>query len=183
MLHYIRCGSIHGSCFKGVDMQAIEKMLRENESVLVTADISKTFYNGIASLYGLGLLLLFIGYEYEIGVIGAVLIIRTFYVHLQEVKEKAHYHCVLTQERLIIQKGYKKREIYPIPLDEIRTIYIKPISGPLQRYLDVGTLEVITVSGGRYVINNIKHPYVYHKAIIGDIVDATRYKETRLKRR
>ena len=156
-------------------MQAIEKILHDNESILVAADISKTFYNGIASLYGLGALLLFIGYEYEIGVIGAVLIVRTFFVHLQEIKEKAHYHCVLTQERLIIHKGHKKREIYPIPLDEIRTIYIKPVSERFKELLDVGTLEVITTSGGRYVINNIKHPYVYHRAIIGDIVDATRY--------
>jgi len=156
-------------------VQAIEKILHDNESILVAADISKTFYNGIASLYGLGALLLFIGYEYEIGVIGAVLIVRTFFVHLQEIKEKAHYHCVLTQERLIIHKGHKKREIYPIPLDEIRTIYIKPVSERFKELLDVGTLEVITTSGGRYVINNIKHPYVYHRAIIGDIVDATRY--------
>ena len=158
-------------------MQAIEKILRENESILVAADISKTFYNGIISLYALGLLLLFIGYEYEIGVIGVVLILRTFYVHMHEVKEKEHYHCLLTQERLIIHKGYKKREIYPIPLDEIRTIYVKPISERFKDLLDVGTLEVITTYGGRYVINNIKHPYVYHRAIIGDIVDATRYAE------
>jgi hypothetical protein len=164
-------------------VQAIEKILHDNESILVAADISKTFYTGIASLYGLGALLLFIGYEYEIGVIGAVLIVRTFFVHLQEIKEKAHYHCVLTQERLIIHKGHKKREIYPIPLDEIRTIYIKPVSERFKELLDVGTLEVITTSGGRYVINNIKHPYVYHRAIIGDIIDATGYKETRLKRR
>ena len=158
-------------------MQMIEKILHENESILVAADISKTFYNGIASLYALGLLLLFIGYEYEIGVIGVVLIIRTMYVHFHEIKEKEHYHCLLTQKRLIIHKGHKKREIYPIPLDEIRTIYIKPINERFKDLLDVGTLEVITTSGGRYVINNIKHPYVYHRAIIGDIVDATRYED------
>jgi len=158
-------------------VKAIEKILHKDESILVAADISKTFYSGIISLYGLGALLLFIGYEYEIGVIGVVLILRTFYVHMHEIKEKKHYHCLLTQERLIIHKGYKKREIYPIPLDEIRTIYIKPISERFKDLLDVGTLEVITTSGGRYVINNIKHPYAYHKAIIGDIVDATRYEE------
>jgi len=155
-------------------MQAVEKILHEGESILVAAEISKTFYNGIASLYGLGVLLLFIGYEYEIGVIGAVLIIRTFYVHLQEIKEKKNYYCLLTQERLIIHKGYKKCEIFPIPLNEIRTIYIKPVSERYKHLLDVGSLEVITTTGGRYVINNIKHPYVYHRAIIGDIVDSTR---------
>ena len=69
-------------------MNNIEKILHKNESVLVKADISKTFYTGIASLYLLGFVLLFIGYEYEIGVIGVVLIIRTFYVNLQEIKEK-----------------------------------------------------------------------------------------------
>ena len=158
-------------------MKAVEKILNDNESILVAADISKTFYSGIASLYGLGLLLLFIGYEYEIGVIGAVLIIRTFYVNLHEIREKKNYHCLLTQERLIIHKGFKSKEIYPIPLSEIRTIYIKPISERFKDILDVGTLEVITTSGGRYVINNIKHPYVYHRAIIGDIVDATRYED------
>jgi len=164
-------------------MKAIEKILHKGETVLVSADISKTFYNGIISLYLLGLLLLFIGYEYEIGVIGVVLIVRTFYVHLQEIKEKAHYHCLLTKDRLIIHKGYKKREIYPIPLSDIRTIYIKPVSERLKSILDVGTLEVITTTGGRYVINNIKHPYVYHRAIIGDIVDATRYEEQKVKKR
>ena len=158
-------------------MKAIKNILHKNESILVAADISKTFYNGIASLYALGALLLFIGYEYEIGVIGAVLIVRTFYVHLHEIKEKEHYHCLLTQERLIILKGHKKREIYPIPLDEIRTIYIKPISERFKHIIDVGTLEVITTDGGRYVINNIKRPYVYHRAIIGDVVDATRYED------
>lgn len=158
-------------------MKSIKKILHSDESILVAADISKTFYNGIASLYALGLLLLFIGYEYEIGVIGVVLIIRTFYVHMHEIKEKEHYHCLLTEKRLIILKGRKKREIYPIPLDEIRTIYIKPISERFKDVLDVGTLEVLTTSGGRYVINNIKHPYVYHRAIIGDIVDATRYED------
>ncbi len=158
-------------------MKAIEKILNKNESILVAADISKTFYNGIISLYGLGLLLLFIGYEYEIGIIGVVLIVRTFYVHLHEIREKKHYHCLLTQERLIIHKGFKSKEIYPIPLSEIRTIYIKPISERFKEVVDVGTLEVLTTSGGRYVINNIKHPYVYHRAIIGDIVDATRYED------
>jgi len=158
-------------------MKAIKNILHKNESILVAAEISKTFYNGIASLYALGTVLLFIGYEYEIGVIGVVLIVRTFYVHLHEVKEKEHYHCLLTQERLIILKGRKKREIYPIPLDEIRTIYIKPISERFKHIIDVGTLEVITTDGGRYVINNIKRPYVYHRAIIGDVVDATRYED------
>lgn len=159
-------------------MRSIEKILNKDESILVAADISKTFYNGIISLYALGALLLFIGYEYEIGIIGVVLIVRTFYVHLHEIREKKHYHCLLTQERLIIHKGFKSKEVYPIPLSEIRTIYIKPISERFKHILDVGTLEVITTSGGRYVINNIKHPYVYHRAIIGDIVDATRYKQT-----
>ncbi len=156
-------------------MRAIEKILHNNESILVAAEISKTFYNSMYKLYALGALLLFIGYEYEIGVIGVVLIIRTFFVHLHEIKEKEHYHCLLTQERLIIHKGYKKREIYPIPLNEIRTIYIKPISERYKHILDVGTLEVITTTGGRYVINNIKNPYDYHRAIIGDIVDANSY--------
>jgi len=156
-------------------MCLVEKILHKNESVLVKADISKTFYNGIASLYMLGFLLLFIGYEYEIGVIGVVLIIRTFYVNLQEIQEKKSYHCLLTQERLIILKGHKVKEIFPINLEDIRTIYIKPISQRLKNILDVGTIEVITTSGGRYVIRNIKKPYLYHKAIIGDIVSATHY--------
>ena len=69
-------------------MNNIEKILHKDESVLVKADISKTFYTSIALLYLLGFVLLFIGYEYEIGVIGAVLVIRTFYVNLQEIKEK-----------------------------------------------------------------------------------------------
>lgn len=156
-------------------MNAIEKILHENESILVAAEVSKTFYTDILMLYGLGFLLLFIGYEYEIGVIGLVLVLRTFYMHLQEIREKRHYHCVLTQERLIIHKGYRKREIYPIRLEEIRTIYIKPFTERFKSVLDVGTLEVITVSGGRFVISHIKHPYAYHRAIIGDIVDATSY--------
>lgn len=156
-------------------MNNLEKTLHKDESVLVNAEISKTFYNGIVSLYALGALLLFIGYEYEIGVIGIVLIIRTFYVHLQEIKEKKSYNCLLTQNRLIILKGHKKKEIFPIDLQEIRTIYIKPISKYLNKVLDVGTLEVITISGGRYVISNIKKPYDYHRAIIGDIVNASHY--------
>jgi hypothetical protein len=156
-------------------MDAIEKMLREGESVLVAAEISKTFYNDLVLLYVLGFLLLFIGYEYEIGVIGLVLVLRTFYMHLQQIREKKYYHCVLTQERLIIHKGHKKREIYPIRLEEIRTIYIKPVSERFKKIVDVGTLEVITTSGGRYVISHIKKPYVYHRAIIGDIVSATSY--------
>lgn len=156
-------------------MNAIEKTLHKDESILVHAEISKTFYNGILSLYALGALLLFIGYEYEIGVIGLVLIIRTFYMHMQEIKEKASYHCLLTQSRLIILKGHKKREIFPINLEEIRTIYIKPITKRFANILDVGTLEVITTDGGRYVISNIKKPYEYHRAIIGDVVSATHY--------
>ncbi|MDA3909471.1 MAG: hypothetical protein PF437_10320 [Sulfurimonas sp.] len=142
---------------------------------MVKADISKTFYNGIASLYLLGLVLFFIGYEYEIGIIGVVLIIRTFYVNLQEIKEKKSYHCLLTKNRLIILKGHKTKEIFPINLVDIRTIYIKPINQKLKNILDVGTIEVITTSGGRYVIKNIKKPYLYHKAIIGDVVSATHY--------
>jgi len=156
-------------------MNNIDKILHENESILAKADISKTFYSSIVSLYLLGFALLFIGYEYEIGVIGAVLVIRTFYVNLQEIKEKKSYHCLLTQERLIILKGHKIKEIFPIDLEDIRTIYIKPINQLFKNILDVGTIEVITTSGGRYVIRNIKQPYLYHKAIIGDIVDATHY--------
>jgi len=156
-------------------MHAIEKVLHQKESIQVAAEISKTFYGGIVSLYGLGFLLLFIGYEYEIGVIGVVLIVRTFYMHLQEIREKKYYHCILTQERLIIHKGYKKREIFPIKLEEIRTIYIKPIHQHFKYFVDAGTLEVITFSGGRYVISHIKEPYAYHRAIIGDIVDAGSY--------
>jgi len=156
-------------------MNNIQKVLHKNETVEVAAEISKTFYSGIASLYLLGFLLLFIGYEYEIGVIGLVLITRTFYVNLQEIKEKESYHCLLTQERLIILKGHKVKEIFPINLKDIRTIYIKPITTRFANILDVGTLEVITTSGGRYVIRNIKKPYMYHRAIIGDIVDATHY--------
>ena len=156
-------------------MDALEKILHEDESILVSADISKSFYNDIISLYALGALLLYIGYEYEIGVIGLVLIIRTFYMHLQEIKEKKFYQCVLTQNRLIIHKGHKNKEIFPIKLEEIRTIYIKPLNERFKNIIDVGTLEVITTSGGRYVISHIKKPYVYHKAIIGDIVSATHY--------
>lgn len=156
-------------------MKEFEKTLHENETISVRAEISKTYYNGIVSLYLLGIVLLFIGQELEIGVIGVVLIIRTFYVHMQEIKEKASYHCVLTNKRLIILKGKKIPEIFPIELDEIRTIYIKPITKNFQSLLDVGALEVLTTSGGRYVIRNIKRPYEYHKAIIGDIVSATHY--------
>ena len=156
-------------------MNNIEKNLHEDESVLVKADISKTFYTSIALLYLLGFVLLFIGYEYEIGVIGAVLVIRTFYVNLQEIKEKKSYNCLLTQNRLIILKGHKIKEIFPINLEDIRTIYIKPINERLKNILDVGTIEVITTYGGRYVIRNIKEPYLFHKAIIGDIVSATHY--------
>ena len=156
-------------------MNNIEKILHKDESVLVKADISKTFYTSIALLYLLGFVLLFIGYEYEIGVIGAVLVIRTFYVNLQEIKEKKSYNCLLTQKRLIILKGHKMKEIFPINLVDIRTIYIKPINERFKNVLDVGTIEVITTSGGRYVIQNIKQPYLFHKAIIGDIVSATHY--------
>lgn len=126
-------------------------------------------------LYGLGMLLLLIGYEYEIGIIGAVLVIRTFFVNLNEIKEKNSYNCLLTQKRLIILKGHTTKEIFPINLEEIRTIYIKPLNRQLTKLIDVGTLEVITTSGGRYVISNIKKPYLYHRAIIGDIVSATHY--------
>lgn len=156
-------------------MKSLEKILHTDESVLAAAEMSKTFYNGILSLYALGFLLLFIGYEYEIGVIGVVLILRTFYLHMQEIREKKHYHCILTQKRIIILKGFKKREIFPIELDEIRTIYIKPYNERLKKFIDVGTLEVLTTSGGRYVIGHIKKPYAYHRAIIGDIVSASSY--------
>lgn len=162
-------------------MKDIEKILHPKESILVSAEISKTFYIDILSLYALGFLLLFIGYEYEIGVIGIVLVLRTFYVHMQEIKEKKSYHCVLTHERLIIHKGHKKREIFPIRLEEIRTIYIKPLNKPLKNIVDVGTLEVITTSGGRYVISHIKEPYLYHRAIIGDVVSSTNYSKRKMK--
>lgn len=156
-------------------MKNINKILHKDESVLVQAEISKTFYNPLLKLYALGAVLLFIGFEYEIGIIGAVLIIRTFYVHLQEVKEKKSYHCLLTQQRLIILKGDKIKEIFPINLEDIRTIYIKPFSEKFKTLIDVGTIEVITTSGGRFVIRNIKEPYLFHRAIIGDIVSATHY--------
>ncbi len=156
-------------------MDNIKKTLHKDEHVLVSADISKTFYNGILSLYALGVLLLFIGYEYKIGVIGLVLILRTFYIHLQEIKEKKSYHFLLTEKRLIIFKGHKTKEIFPINLKNVRTIYIKPINNYLKFILDVGTIEVVTNSGGRYVIKNIKKPYLFHKAIIGDVVSATKY--------
>lgn len=156
-------------------MNKLKKILRLNETILVSAEISKSFYNPLFKLYALGLALLFIGYEYEIGVIGAVLIIRTFYVHLHEIKEKSSYHALLTQERLIILKGHRAGEIFPIELSEIRTIYIKPLTRRFQRFIDVGSLEVLTTSGGRYIIGNIKEPYLYHRAIIGDVVSATHY--------
>ncbi len=162
-------------------MKEIEKILHQDESIQVSAEISKTFYIDILSLYALGFLLLFISYEFEIGVIGIVLVLRTFYVHLQEIKEKSSYHCVLTQERIIIHKGHKKREIFPVKLEEIRTIYIKPINQRLKSFIDVGTLEVLTTSGGRYVINHIKSPYAYHRAIIGDIVSSTHYSKRKDK--
>jgi len=164
-------------------MKDIEKILHPEESILVSANISKTFYIDILSLYALGFLLLFIGYEYEIGVIGIVLVLRTFYVHMHEIKEKRSYHCVLTQERLIIHKGHKKREIFPVKLEDIRTIYIKPINESLKKFIDVGTLEVVTTSGGRYVISHIKEPYVYHREIIGDVVSSTNYAKRKAKKK
>jgi len=156
-------------------VKKINKILRENESILVSANISKTFYNPLLKLYALGALLLFTGYELEIGVIGIVLILRTLYVHIHEMREKKSYHAFLTQERLIISKGHVVPEIFPIELSEIRTIYIKPITEKFKKFVDVGTLEVLTTSGGRYVIHNIKEPYLYHRAIIGDVVSATHY--------
>ena len=156
-------------------MKAIAAILEADESILVDAKISKTFYSSIISLYLLGIILFIIGYEYEIGIIGVVLLLRTAYIHNQEIKEKASYHALLTQKRLIILKGYKSSEIFPIPFEEIKTIYVKPLNKRLQRFLDVGSIEVLTQSGGRYVIEHIKNPYAYHKAIIGDIVAATHY--------
>ena len=156
-------------------MNNIENILNKDESILVKANISKTFYSSIASLYLLGIFLFYLGYEYEVGIIGVVLIIRTFYVNIQEIKEKKSYHCFITQDRLIILKGRKTKEIFPINLEDIRTIYIKPISQRFINILDVGTIEVITTYGGRYVIRNIKKPYLFHKAIIGDIVSASHY--------
>lgn len=152
-------------------MENIDKVLHEDETVLAQAKIAKSFYNPLLKLYALGALLLFIGYKYELGIIGAVLISRTIYVHMHEIVEKRHYHCLLTEERLIILKGYKIKEIFPIELQEIRTIYIKLTSN----FFDIGTLEVLTKSGGRYVIKNIKHPYDYHRAIIGDIINSQHY--------
>ncbi len=139
------------------------------------AQISNTFYIPMIKLYFLGFALLFIGYEYNIGIIGIVLILRTIYVHYYEIKEKASYHCILTEQRLIILKGHQIGEIFPIKLKEIRTIYIKPIDSIFKNFLDVGTLEVVTISGGRFVIRNIKQPYLYHRAIIGDVVSALHY--------
>lgn len=160
----------------------MQKVLKKDEEVLVSAAISKSFYLGLVKLYVLGALLLFIGYEYEIGVIGIVLILRTFYVHMHEIQEKKSYHCILTQERFIILKGHKTKEIFPIELQEIRTIYIKPLSERFKELIDIGTLEVVTTSGGRFVIENIKNPYIFHKAIIGDIVSATNYANKNKKR-
>ena len=156
-------------------MKNINKLLHKDESVLARAEISKTFYNPLLKLYALGVALLFIGYEYEIGIIGIVLILRTLYVHIHEIKEKKSYHCLLTQKRLIILKGDKIKEIFPINLEEIRTIYIKPFSERFKTLVDVGTIEVLTTDGGRFVIRNIKEPYLFHKAIIGDVVSATHY--------
>ena len=156
-------------------MKNINKVLHKDESVLARAEISKTFYNPLLKLYALGGALLFIGYEYEIGIIGIVLILRTLYVHIQEIKEKKSYHCLLTKKRLIILKGDKIKEIFPINLEEIRTIYIKPFSERFKSVIDVGTIEVLTTDGGRFVIRNIKEPYLFHKAIIGDVVSATHY--------
>jgi len=153
----------------------ITKVLHKDESILVQAEISKTFYNPLVKLYLLGLVLLFIGYEYEIGIIGLVLILRTFYVHMHEIQEKKSYHCLLTQERLIILKGHAIKEVFPVKLEEIRTIYIKPINERFKKFIDVGTIEVLTTSGGRFVIRNIKEPYLFHRAIIGDVVSATHY--------
>jgi len=163
-------------------MKDIEKILHPQETVLVSADISKTFYLHLLPLYLLAFILLLIAYELEIGVIGLVLLLRTAYVHFFEMKEKASFHCVLTQERLIIHKGHKIREIFPVRLEEIRTIYIKPINKTLHKFMDVGSLEVVTVSGGRYVIGHIKEPYAYHRAIIGDIVSATNYAKQKAKK-
>ena len=160
---------------------SLKSILHENESIIESAEISKTFYSGIVSLYALGVVLLFLGYEYNLGVIGLVLVLRTFYMHMQEIQEKKYYHCVLTQERIIIQKGKVKREVFPIELKSIRTIYIKPVSERFKKIIDVGALEVLTKEGGRYVINDVKRPYEYHRAIIGDVVSATNYKKMKQK--
>jgi hypothetical protein len=107
------------------------------------------------------------------------MILRTFYMHLQEIREKRSYHCVLTPKRLIIHKGFRNPEIIPVNLEEIRTIYIKPYNERFKRFIDVGTIEVLTTSGGRYVISHIKAPFDYHRAIIGDVVAATSYAKKR----
>ena len=82
--------------------EGFRKILRKEETILVSAEISNSFYFTTITLYLFALLLLFVGYEYEIGVIGMVLLLRTFYLHLKEIKDKAFYQCVLTQERIII---------------------------------------------------------------------------------
>ena len=155
--------------------EKFRKILHKEEQILVSAEISNSFYFTTISLYLFAFLLLFVGYEYEIGVIGMVLLLRTFYLHLKEIKDKEFYQCVLTDTRIIIQKGYLHREVFPIELSDIRTIYIKPFNERFKNILDVGTLEVITSSGGRYVISHIKKPYKFHREIISDVVDATRY--------
>jgi hypothetical protein len=157
--------------------ERFRKILHKEEQILVSAEISNSFYFTTITLYMFAFILLFVGYEYEIGVIGMVLLLRTFYLHLKEIKDKKFYQCVLTEERIIIQKGHLHREVFPIELSEIRTIYIKPFSERFKNIIDVGTLEVITNSGGRYVISHIKKPYAFHKEIISDVVDALRYEK------
>jgi len=157
------------------------KILHKEETILVSAEISNSFYFTTITLYLFAFVLLFVGYEYEIGVIGMVLLLRTFYLHLKEIKDKKFYQCILTDTRIIIQKGHIHREIFPIELKDIRTIYIKPFSERFKSVLDVGTLEVITNSGGRYVINHIKKPYKFHKEIISDVVDSSRYESSSFK--
>jgi len=148
----------------------IKEILLENEVVLHEAEISNTFYAPIIKLYMLGFFLLLMGHEMDFGVIGSVLVIRTFFIHMSEIKEKASYHCFITTERLVILKGNKIKEILPVSIKNIKTIFVKPFSERFKKHIPVGTLEVLSVFGGRYVIRNIKNPYDFHRLIIGEVI-------------
>jgi hypothetical protein len=149
----------------------IQEILLEGEEVLYKANISMTFYMPIIKMYLLAIVLLYIGYEMELGIIGGVLLIRTFIININEVKEKASYSCIITNERLVIMKGTRIKEILPVSIKNIKTIFVKPFSERFKKYIDVGTLEVLSVFGGRYVIRNIEKPYDFHKKIIGEIIE------------
>jgi len=149
----------------------IQEILLEDETLLYKATISMTFYMPIIKMYLLAIVLLFIGYKMELGIIGGVLLIRTFIINLSEIKEKASYSCFITNERLVIMKGNKLREILPVSKKNIKTIFVKPFSERFKKYINVGTLEVLSVFGGRYVIRNIENPYDFHKMIIGEVIE------------